>query len=437
MNFLFGRRSPAEALRAHQRALSKAQRELDRERMKLEQQEKKIIVDIKKSAKAGQMNAAKVMAKDLVRTRRYIQKFYQMKTQLQAVGLRIQGLRSNQQMAEAMKGATKAMGAMNRNMNLPQIQHIMMEFEKESEIMDMKEEMMSDTIDEAMEEEEDEEEQDAIVNQVLDEIGINLDESLANAPGTSIKSPAGKERIAQAEGMSADDAALQARLDNLRREFCPYAARAVLAMAETKQAHEVVQIDLNTPRPDWYLHINPYGQVPALKIDDKDVLFESLIVAEYISDLHPEAGLFPQDPLQRAQIRYLVQHWGARTQPAYHKAAFTIDESTAKQRHQDFITELEKVDELLRHADRKGSVGQYFLGEIFSFADLALASFLTRIPMVEHFQTGFKFPTAHENPKLARFIEWREAVIARPSVKTLPSKEELAEIYKKTFLKKA
>ncbi|KAF9373386.1 hypothetical protein CPB97_000577, partial [Podila verticillata] len=72
--------------------------------------------------------------------------------------------------------------------------------------------------------------------------------------------------------------------------FCPYAARAVLAMAETKQAHEVVQIDLNTPRPDWYLHINPYGQVPALKIDDKDVIFESLIVAEYISDLHPEAG---------------------------------------------------------------------------------------------------------------------------------------------------
>jgi len=30
------------------------------------------------------------MAKDLVRTRRYIQKFYEMKTQLQAVSLRIQ-----------------------------------------------------------------------------------------------------------------------------------------------------------------------------------------------------------------------------------------------------------------------------------------------------------------------------------------------------------
>lgn len=30
------------------------------------------------------------MAKDLVRTRKYIQKFYQMKAQLQAVGLKIQ-----------------------------------------------------------------------------------------------------------------------------------------------------------------------------------------------------------------------------------------------------------------------------------------------------------------------------------------------------------
>jgi hypothetical protein len=35
--------------------LTKAQRELDRERTKLEQSEKKLIVDIKKSAKAGQL----------------------------------------------------------------------------------------------------------------------------------------------------------------------------------------------------------------------------------------------------------------------------------------------------------------------------------------------------------------------------------------------
>lgn len=158
---LFGRtKTPAERLRQHQRALQKAQRELDRERSKLEQQEKKLILDIKNSARKGEIvsrplspppaesrprvreslargcsspwaipsvagytaklpltppspsprraqGPCKVMAKDLVRTRRYVSKFYTMKTQLQGVSLRIQGMRSNQQMAEAMKGATK------------------------------------------------------------------------------------------------------------------------------------------------------------------------------------------------------------------------------------------------------------------------------------------------------------------------------------------
>ncbi|KAI7875100.1 charged multivesicular body protein 2a [Lichtheimia hyalospora FSU 10163] len=222
MDFLFGRKkTPAEMLRQHQRTITKAQRELDRERERLERQEKKLIADIKKSAKANQMSACKVMAKDLVRTRRYVQKFYQMKTQLQAVGLRIQTLRSNQQMADAMKGASKAMSSMNRQMNLPKIQQIMMEFEKESEVMDMKEEMMGDAIDDVMEDEDDEVESEEIVNKVLDEIGISLNQELAEAP-TGIKQPAtaapAAERVPQAEGLSADDAALQARLDNLRRE---------------------------------------------------------------------------------------------------------------------------------------------------------------------------------------------------------------------------
>lgn len=42
-------------LRQNQRALNRAMRDLDRERQRLEQQEKKIIADIKKMAKQGQM----------------------------------------------------------------------------------------------------------------------------------------------------------------------------------------------------------------------------------------------------------------------------------------------------------------------------------------------------------------------------------------------
>ncbi|KAJ1906162.1 ESCRT-III subunit protein did4 [Tieghemiomyces parasiticus] len=222
MDFLFGKRkSPAEMMRIHQRSLNKAVRELDRERTKLEQQEKKLIADIKKSARNNQMGAVKVMARDLVRTRNYVQKFYQMRTQLQAVSLRIQTLRSNQQMGEAMRGATKAMSSMNGQMNLPGLQRIMMDFERESEMMDMKGEMMGDTMDDVMEDDfgNDEEESEAIVNQVLDEIGISVGQSLTDAP-QSIKATSGQtaqERTAEAEGLG-HDASLQARLDNLRRE---------------------------------------------------------------------------------------------------------------------------------------------------------------------------------------------------------------------------
>ena len=73
---------------------------------------------------------------------------------------------------------------MNRGLNLPQIQRIMNEFEKESATMDMKEEMMSDAVDDVMDDEvEDEEvEGDKILKEVLDEIGISLQQQVSSSP---------------------------------------------------------------------------------------------------------------------------------------------------------------------------------------------------------------------------------------------------------------
>eukprot|EP01133_Synstelium_polycarpum_P010591 gene10591-12324_t len=144
-------------------------------------------------AKAGQMNSAKIMAKDLVRTRFHVQKFYEMKTQLQAVSLRIQTLQSTQSMAEAMKGVTKAMMVMNKQMNIPQFTKIMMEFEMQSDKMDMKEEMMNDTMDDIMTQDSEEEQSQEILNQVLDEIGIDLASQLVDAPQSSAQSVASKK----------------------------------------------------------------------------------------------------------------------------------------------------------------------------------------------------------------------------------------------------
>ncbi len=54
------------------------------------------------------------MAMDLVRTRRYVKKFILMRANIQAVSLKVQTLKSQNAMAEAMKGVTKAMQSMNK-----------------------------------------------------------------------------------------------------------------------------------------------------------------------------------------------------------------------------------------------------------------------------------------------------------------------------------
>merc|ERR1719446_470895 len=163
-------------------------------------------------AKQGQMDAVKIMAKDLVRTRRYVKKFMLMRANIQAVSLKIQTLNSQNAMAQAMKGVTKAMMSMNKQMKLPEI-------EKQSEIMDMKEEMMSDVIDDALGDEDDEEETDAIVTQVLDELGLQLSDQLTGVPAASgtvgVGAQGGKVPVAAEADADAD---LAARLENLRRE---------------------------------------------------------------------------------------------------------------------------------------------------------------------------------------------------------------------------
>jgi charged multivesicular body protein 2A len=67
-------------------------------------------------------------------------------------------------------------------MNLPQISKILQDFERESSAMDMREEMMSDTVDEVMEDEgeTEEEESDKILKQVLDEIGVSVSQQVSS-----------------------------------------------------------------------------------------------------------------------------------------------------------------------------------------------------------------------------------------------------------------
>ena len=137
-------------------------------------------MDIKKMARENQMKAVKIMAKDLVRTRQYITKFIEMRSQLQGCALKLQTVKSHAAMAEAMSSTAQAMKKMNKAVDVPAINKMMAEFEKENMKSEMMQEMMGEAIDDVMDN--DEEEEDRIVNQVLDEIGIDMTGEIPNAP---------------------------------------------------------------------------------------------------------------------------------------------------------------------------------------------------------------------------------------------------------------
>lgn len=46
---------------------------------------------------------------------------YMMKSHMEAIALRLQTMQSSAEMARCMKGVTKVMGKMNKQMNLPQV----------------------------------------------------------------------------------------------------------------------------------------------------------------------------------------------------------------------------------------------------------------------------------------------------------------------------
>ncbi len=116
-------------------------------------------------------------------------------------------------MATAMKGVTKALVGMNKKINLPGMQKIMAEFMRENEKADMTQEMIGDTLDDAMEEEGTEAEENAIVGQVLDELGINMSEAAPMAPVGNMKVAAGAPVEEKADPAISD---LEARLNNLK-----------------------------------------------------------------------------------------------------------------------------------------------------------------------------------------------------------------------------
>jgi len=205
MDKLFGRpKTVKEQLRENDRALKKTERELARDRGALERQEKQLEADIKKAAKRGDRQTATVLAKQLVNLRKQMTRSHAASSKIMGVGMQSKGMASQVKMADAMKSTTKVMTNMNQIMKPQDVMKNMQEFEKQSTKLEMSEEMMNDTLDDILNESGDEEEQDAIVNQVLDEIGIEVSGKMAGAPEAQ-KGAVGGTEASSSKGLSDED----------------------------------------------------------------------------------------------------------------------------------------------------------------------------------------------------------------------------------------
>ncbi|KAJ6684906.1 CHARGED MULTIVESICULAR BODY PROTEIN [Salix purpurea] len=156
---------------------------LEKEIGALQQEEKKLVAEIKRTAKTGNEAATKILARQLIRLRQQIANLQGSRAQMRGIATHTQAMHAQSSVAVGLKGANKAMETMNKQMAPEKQMKVIREFQKQSAQMDMT---------------------------VLDEIGVDVSSQLSAAPKGKI---AGKNR----EGASSSGTdELEKRLAALR-----------------------------------------------------------------------------------------------------------------------------------------------------------------------------------------------------------------------------
>jgi maleylpyruvate isomerase len=86
-----------------------------------------------------------------------------------------------------------------------------------------------------------------------------------------------------------------------------YRVRIALSMKGIEAATVTKQLRRGEHRHKDFLRMNPQGFVPALALDDGQVLTQSLAIIEYLDEIQPEPPLLPAAPAERARVRSMAQ----------------------------------------------------------------------------------------------------------------------------------
>ncbi len=90
------------------------------------------------------------------------------------------------------------------------------------------------------------------------------------------------------------------------RSSAAYRLRIALNLKDLEYDYLPVNLLDKEQKSDEYLAMNPQGLVPAMELPGGEVLGQSVALLEWLEETHPEPPLLPTDPLQRAQVRSVV-----------------------------------------------------------------------------------------------------------------------------------
>jgi glutathione S-transferase len=118
---------------------------------------------------------------------------------------------------------------------------------------------------------------------------------------------------------------------------------------------------------DDFLKVNARGYVPALELDNGQVLTEGPVIVQYLADLKPEAGLAPKPG---SFERYRLQEWLNFLTSEIHKGFSPLFKPDTPEEYKKIAKE--NLAARFDWLDQKLAGRNYLMGSAFSVADAYL-----------------------------------------------------------------
>jgi len=214
---LFGKspsRDPKEQVREWTSKLRKEQNQIERQVRQIQRQEAKVEQSLKQAAKKGDKDVCKVLAKEIINSRKAVNKMYASKAHINSIQMQMQNQLSVVRVTGALEKSTHVMQSMQQLVKIPEIQATMRELSKEMMKAGIIEEMVEDTM-EGLEDDDLEEAADTEVEKVLWELTKGQLGEAPDAVGDTLPAVAGATAAPDSEEEE-DVGAMAARLEALR-----------------------------------------------------------------------------------------------------------------------------------------------------------------------------------------------------------------------------